>query len=104
MATMTVSGQAIEVNDEGFLVNPDDWNEEVAKSLAETEDITLTDEHWKVLNFMRDDFKANGKVPTIRRMKTAGGVPVKDIYRLFPNGPAKKAAKIAGLVKPEGCV
>ncbi len=105
MTTMTLNDRSIEVNEEGFLVNPDDWTEEIAQDIAFKEDIgELNDEHWKVIRFMRGDFKANGKVPTIRRMKTAGGVPVKDIYRLFPKGPAKKAAKIAGLSKPEGCV
>jgi len=104
MGQLAVNDTVIEVNDDGFLVNPDDWNGDIAALLARSEGITLTDEHWNVINFMRQEFKDNGKVPTIRRLKKAGGIPIKDVYRLFPDGPAKKAAKIAGLSKPEGCV
>jgi len=104
MGQLAYNDTMIEVNDDGFLVNADDWNEDLAGVLAQGEDITLTDEHWKVINFMRQEFAENGKVPSIRRLKKAGGIPIKDIYRLFPDGPAKKAAKIAGLSKPEGCV
>ena len=64
----------------------------------------LSDMHWKVVKFMRQDFREKGQIPTIRRIKNAGGVPIKDIYDLFPNGPAKKAAMVAGLGKPQGCV
>ena len=104
MANMTFNGQDIEVTDEGFLVNPEDWTEDIAVEIAKSESIDLTDEHWKVINYMRDDFEASGKVPSIRRLKNSGEVSTKDIYRLFPKGPAKKAAKISGLSKPEGCV
>ena len=95
----------IKFNEEGFLVNANDWTEDVAKYLAEKEGIMqLTDRHWAVINFMRKEYKENGEVPTIRRLKNAGGVPTKELYELFPNGPAKKAARIAGLPKPKGCV
>jgi tRNA 2-thiouridine synthesizing protein E len=105
MPTVTLAGQSVEVNDEGFLLNPDDWMEEMAPELAAQVDILeLTDEHWKVIRFMRQDFKDRGQIPTIRRIKNAGGVPIKDVYRLFPNGPAKKAAMVSGLGKPQGCV
>jgi tRNA 2-thiouridine synthesizing protein E len=105
MATATIASKTVEVTDEGFLVNPEDWSEEMAQELARNEGILeLTELHWKVIRFMRDDFKERGQIPTIRRIKNAGGVPIKDVYRLFPNGPAKKAAKISGLGKPEGCV
>jgi len=93
------------VDEEGFLKNPEDWNEDVAAELAVEVGIeSLIDEHWKVIHFMRNDFKENGKVPTIRRMKKAGNIPIKDLYKLFPDGPAKKAAKVSGLSKPQGCV
>lgn len=102
MATLTLD---IKFNDEGFLVNANDWTEDVAKYLAEKEGIMqLTDRHWAVINFMRKEYKDNGEVPTIRRLKNAGGVPTKELYELFPNGPAKKAARIAGLPKPKGCI
>ena len=105
MATKEIAGKTVEVNEEGFLVNPDDWTEEMAPELAKEEGIeTLTDMHWKVIRFMREDFQAKGQIPTIRRIKNAGGVSTKDLYALFPGGPAKKAAKAAGLGKPQGCV
>ena len=95
----------IKFNEEGFLVDANEWTEEVARQLAEQEGIMqLTDRHWAVINFMRKEYKDNGEVPTIRRLKNAGGIPTKDLYELFPNGPAKKAARIAGLPKPKGCV
>jgi tRNA 2-thiouridine synthesizing protein E len=96
---------SVERDEEGFLKNPEDWNEEIASALAGEIGIgELTDQHWKVINFMRQDYKERGQIPTIRRIKNAGGVPIKDVYALFPDGPAKKAAKISGLGKPQGCV
>jgi TusE/DsrC/DsvC family sulfur relay protein len=105
MTSTTTAAVSVERDEEGFLNNPEDWNEEIAGALAEEIGIgELTDQHWKVINFMREDFKERGQIPTIRRIKNAGGIPIKDIYTLFPDGPAKKAAKIAGLGKPQGCV
>jgi tRNA 2-thiouridine synthesizing protein E len=105
MTTTTLASKEVEVTEEGFLVNPDDWTKEMAQELAKAEGIEeLTDLHWEVIRFMRADFKERGQIPTIRRIKNAGGVPIKEVYRLFPNGPAKKAARISGLGKPEGCV
>ncbi len=95
----------VELDEEGFLKNPDDWSEELAAELAKEVGIDeLTDLHWKVIHFMRSEFKDRGQAPTIRRIKNSGGVPIKEVYRLFPDGPAKKAARIAGLHKPQGCV
>ena len=105
MMTETIEPKTAERNGEGFLLNPEDWSEELARTIAAEEGIAqLTDEHWKVVNFMRSDWQEKKQVPTIRRMKNAGGVPIKDLYRLFPQGPAKKAAKISGLEKPKGCI
>ena len=105
MATETFAGKTVEVNEEGFLVNPDDWTEEMAPALAEKVGIfTLTDAHMKVVHFMRKEFKERGQIPTVRRIKNAGGIPTKELYALFPDGPAKKAAYISGLGKPQGCV
>jgi tRNA 2-thiouridine synthesizing protein E len=105
MATKTYAGKSIEVTDEGFLTNPDDWTEEIAAEIARDIGVgELTETHWKVINFMRSDFKEKGQIPTIRRIKNAGGVPTKDVYACFPEGPAKKAAMISGLGKPQGCV
>jgi tRNA 2-thiouridine synthesizing protein E len=105
MASKTYAGQSIEVDTDGFLTNPEDWSEDIAKELAKEEGINeLTEMHWKIINFMRTDFKEKGQIPTIRRLKNTGGVPIKEIYQLFPDGPAKKAARISGLGKPQGCV
>ena len=105
MPSKSYAGKTVEVTDEGFLVNPDDWTEEMAPELAKEVGIDdLSDMHWKVILFMRNDYKEKGQIPTIRRIKNAGGVPTKDVYKLFPSGPAKKAALIAGLGKPQGCV
>jgi len=105
MATKTYAGKSVEVDDEGFLVNPEDWAEDMASEIAAGIGIdALTDMHWKVINFMRSDFKEKEQIPSLRRIKNAGGVSTKDIYRLFPEGPAKKAAMISGLGKPQGCV
>ena len=105
MPTKMLAGKEIEVDAEGFLVNPADWNEDIAKQIAQEEGIeSLTDGHWKVINYIRKDFEETGQIPSIRRMKNAGGIPTGELYNLFPNGPAKKSAKIAGHGKPQGCV
>lgn len=105
MPTKTIAGKTVEVDDEGYLRNPDDWTEDMAPELAKEEGINeLTEGHWKVIRFIRDDFKVKGQIPTIRRMKNAGGIPTNELYQLFPQGPAKKSAKVAGFGKPQGCV
>ena len=77
---------------------------EIAMEIARLEGIELTDRHFEVLEFMRKDFAEQGAAPSIRRLKKLGIVPTKELYTLFPGGPAKKASKIAGLPKPKGCV
>ena len=105
MPTKEYNGKVVEVDEEGFLVNRSDWDEELARAIAKEEGIEeLTDMHWKVIHFMRKEFEEKGTAPSIRRLKNTGGIPVKELYALFPGGPAKKAAKIAGLPKPQGCV
>ena len=95
----------ISVDEDGFMDNPEEWNQDVAKALASTEDVTdLTDEHWKVINYLRDYFKQYGIAPMIRKLCKETGYPLKKIYELFPSGPAKGACKVAGLAKPTGCV
>jgi tRNA 2-thiouridine synthesizing protein E len=105
MPSKTFAGKTVEVDEEGFFLNAEDWSEDMAPELAKEVGIdSLNDTHWKVIRFMRDDFKEKGQIPTIRRIKNAGGVGTKEIYAHFPNGPAKKAAMISGLGKPQGCV
>ncbi|MDZ7292015.1 MAG: TusE/DsrC/DsvC family sulfur relay protein [candidate division KSB1 bacterium] len=95
----------VKLDADGFLADPNAWTEELAKAFAIEEGIpNLTERHWQVINFMRQEYKQKAEVPTIRRLKNAGGIPTKELYELFPNGPAKKAARIAGLPKPQGCV
>ncbi len=104
MATKTICGKTVQVNEEGFMTNPAEWNKDIAVELAKEEGIaTLTDAHWKVIDFCRSS-AANGKAPTLRQITTGSGLSTKELFGLFPKGPAKKVAKIAGLGKPEGCV
>ncbi|MGB8652355.1 MAG: TusE/DsrC/DsvC family sulfur relay protein [Mycobacteriales bacterium] len=104
MPVTEISGHQVHVNDEGFLTEYDEWDEDLARALAGQIGIELTDEHWKVIRFLREDFKAQGETATARRVQTVGGVPVKEQFVLFPKKPAKKMAYIAGLPKPHGCV
>jgi dissimilatory sulfite reductase related protein len=105
MPTKKIASVTVEVDAEGFMTKPDQWTKEIAVKIAQEEGIKkLTDAHWKVIEFMRNDFSENGQVPTIRRLNKVGNIPTKELYALFPNGPAKKAAKISGLNKPQGCV
>ena len=104
MPVTTMNGRAIQVNDEGFLTEYDEWDEDLAKVLAQNIDIDLTDAHWKVIRFLREDYKTQGETATTRRVQTVGGVPTKEQFTLFAKKPAKKMAYIAGLPKPHGCV
>ena len=105
MPTATLDGVAVAVNDEGFFEHPDDWNEAMAVELARAEGIDpLTDRHWQVIRFMRAEYAAKGTGPTVRVLGKTSGVSVKELYQLFPKGPAKTAAKIAGIPKPRGCI
>ncbi len=105
MATFTYGDLSIEVDEDGFMVNPDEWNEALAKALATTEGVDeLTEEHWKVVNYLREYFLQFGVAPMIRKLCKETGNSLKEVYELFPSGPAKGACKIAGLPKPTGCV
>ncbi len=105
MKTREIAGTTVHINDEGFMTNPEEWNQAIALEIANEEGIPeLKPEHWKVIEFCRKDGKGTGKAPTLRRITTQSGVSTKDMFTLFPKGPAKKVAKISGLGKPEGCV
>ena len=104
MPVTQLNGHPVHVDDEGFLTEYDEWDDELAKVLANQIGIDLTDDHWKVIRFLREDFKTQGETATARRVQTVGGVPVKDQFALFPKKPAKKMAYVAGLPKPHGCV
>lgn len=104
MATKEIAGKTISVTDEGYMTDPSQWTKEVAEYIAAEEGITLTDAHWKVINFLKKDFTETGVLASMRRINKTGGIPTKDLYDLFPEGPLKKAARIAGLPKPTSCV
>jgi tRNA 2-thiouridine synthesizing protein E len=104
MPVTELVGHAVHVDDEGFLTEYDEWSEELAPVLAGQIGIDLTDAHWKVIRFLRADYKTQGDTATTRRVQSVGGIPVKEQFALFPKKPAKKMAYIAGLPKPHGCV
>jgi tRNA 2-thiouridine synthesizing protein E len=105
MSIRTINNKPVDFDAEGFMTNYKDWDLEIAKILAAEEGVaTLSDRHLVVLNFMRKEFEAKGDGPSIRRLTKESGVPTKELYELFPGGPAKKAAKIAGIKKPHGCI
>lgn len=106
MATREIAGKVVQVNDEGFMTNPAEWNKEIAVAIAGEEGLgELGEAHWRVIDFCREAAKDhNGKSPTLRQITTGTGVSTKELFGLFPKGPAKKVARIAGLGKPEGCV
>ena len=105
MATKDIAGQTVQVNDEGFMTDPSEWNKDIAVVIASEEGIAeMTDEHWKVIDYCRQVGTESGSAPTLRNITNGAGVPTKQLFGLFPKGPAKKVAKISGLGKPEGCV
>jgi tRNA 2-thiouridine synthesizing protein E len=91
-------------DDDGFMVDASTWTEEIGRAIAEALEVELTDRHWQVINFARSDFEASGEPPTLRRITQQTEVSMKEMYQLFPDGPAKIAANIAGLKKPTGCI
>jgi tRNA 2-thiouridine synthesizing protein E len=105
MATKQFGTFTVEVDADGHLANRSVWNEDLAKAIAKDEGLDpLTDRHWAVVNYMRKEFDTKGDAPSIRKLTKESGVETKELYALFPKGPAKKAAKIAGLPKPKGCI
>ncbi len=105
MTTREIAGKTVQVNEEGFMTNPSEWTPDIANVVATEEGIgALTPQHWTVIEFCRKDAASSGKAPTLRRITSMTGLTTKDMFALFPKGPAKKVAKISGLGKPEGCV
>lgn len=105
MSTFTHGNVTIDVDEDGFMLEPEQWNEDVAKALATTEGVNeLNDEHWKLVHYLRNYFLQFGVAPMIRKLCKETGYDLKKVYELFPSGPAKGACKVAGLAKPTGCV
>ena len=105
MTSPILEGTPVDLDAEGFFVKPEQWTPEMADEIARTSGLEpLTDRHWLVIDFMRKTYLETGTAPTIRTLGKASGVPIKELYRLFPKGPAKLAAKVAGIPKPRGCI
>ena len=105
MALFELGNVSIEVDEDGFMQAPEEWNEEVAAALGSTEGVEdLTEDHWKVVNYLRDYYLQFGVAPMIRKLCKQTGFPLKELHELVPSGPAKGACKVAGLPKPTGCV
>ena len=105
MTTMLLANKDLEVDAEGFLKHPEKWDESIGEAIAKEAGIApLTERHWQVVKFMRDRFLTTGSAPSIRTLGKESGLPIKELYLLFPKGPAKLAAKIGGIPKPKGCI
>ena len=105
MPILEIEGKKFEVDGDGFLVHPEEWNEDVARLFAKKDGIEeLTDKHWAIINNIRNHWKETSMAPMIRNICQDTGVRLREIYSLFPTGPARGACKIAGLPKPDGCV
>ncbi len=105
MPTAEYAGTPVEVNDEGFLVESDQWTPEIAEAIAAEVGIgPLTEKHWQVITFCREDAAAQGQPPGLRRISKLSGINMKELYQLFPKGPGKLAARVSGLPKPQGCI
>jgi TusE/DsrC/DsvC family sulfur relay protein len=105
MTTRLIADHTVDVDAEGFLTDPQQWDQGVAERIAQDAGIPeLTERHWLVVRFMRDRFLQTGTAPSIRSLGKESGVPIKELYQLFPKGPAKLAAKIGGIPKPKGCI
>jgi tRNA 2-thiouridine synthesizing protein E len=105
MPTKTVRDTVVDVNDEGFFVHPEQWDESMIPDLARDEGINdLTEQHRRVVKFVRHEFESTGSGPTVRVLGKTSGVSIKELYQLFPKGPAKVAARVAGIPKPRGCI
>ena len=103
MATKIFNGVTVEVNDEGYFVNPSQWTKEMAAEIAAELNISLSDKHYLVLDYLRNRY-AQGEALTIRSIGKSGIVDIKEFYQLFPGGPLKYSSKIAGIPKPVSCV
>ncbi len=104
--TMTLIADApVDIDGEGFLTDPEQWTDDIARGIAAENGIPeLTDRHWLVVRFMRERYLSTGTAPTIRSLGKESGVSIKELYELFPKGPAKLAAKVGGIPKPKGCI
>ena len=105
MPTATYAGQEVTVDDEGFFTDPSQWTEQMAPEIARAAGVgELSEQHWRIVKFMRAQYEQTGAGPSVRALAKMSGVSIKELYELFPKGPAKLAARIAGIPKPRGCI
>lgn len=105
MAQLELAGNMYEVDEKGFLQEPKNWNEDIARAYAALEGVSeLTEDHWTVIRYLRDYYLENGVCPMVRRLTRVTGISLKQLWTLFPQGPANSACKWAGVPKPTGCV
>ncbi len=104
MPTDTIAGHSVELDKFGYLADPSTWNEDIAVALAARSGITLNEQHWLVIHFCRQDYAENGESPGVRHITRNVAVTMREMYLLFPKGPGKLAALIAGIPKPDSCV
>jgi TusE/DsrC/DsvC family sulfur relay protein len=105
MTLTTYAGTEVSVDAEGFFTDPGQWTEAMAPEIAAGAGVLeLTERHWQVVKFMRHEYEEKGAAPNVRALAVTSGIPIKELYQLFPKGPAKLAAKIAGVPKPRGCI
>ena|ERR1035441_9292337 len=105
METKVYGGKTLEIDEDGFIQDPTAWNEAVAADLAKTEGVEqMTEKHWKLVKYLREYYLQFNMAPMVRKVCKTTGFELKEIYVLFPSGPAKGACKVAGLPKPTGCV
>ena len=105
MAQIELAGHTLEVDDHGFLQEPEKWDEDIAKAFAAKEGVAdLTEEHWKVIHYLRSYYVEFKICPMVRKLTKQTGVSLKQLWELFPQGPANSACKWAGVPKPTGCV
>ncbi len=105
MPVTTIGGREVHIDDEGFLTEYDEWSEDLAKELAANIGIPeLTEDHLRVIAFLRADYKEQGETATLRRVSAVGGIPTKTLFQLFPKKPARKMSYVSGLPKPAGCI
>ena len=103
MATKTIAGVSVDLNEEGYLNDPSQWTRDVAVEIAKEENIELTEKHFEVLEFLRKEYETGAQL-TIRKVGKSGITDIKGLYDLFPGGPLKKSSRIAGIPKPASCV
>ena len=111
MATIEVDGKSVEVDEEGFLVDLNDWTKPIGQFMADGDELELTDNHWEVISFLREYYEEYQIAPAVRVLTKAIGKKLgkdkgnsKYLYELFPYGPAKQGCRYAGLPKPTGCI